>query len=47
MKALKLFFAIVVLAVSACQSSSPLAVEDEDRSLQQSGDSCWPDASPC
>jgi hypothetical protein len=46
MKALTLLFALAVLALSACQASSPLAVSEEERGLQ-TANRCDPEASPC
>lgn len=46
MKALTLFFTIVVLAVSACQASSPFALQDDGRGLQPAR-ACSPEHTPC
>ena len=45
MKALRLLFALVVLASAACQGS-PFEPED-DRSLQTAGGACDPQTMPC
>jgi NADH:ubiquinone oxidoreductase subunit H len=46
MKALTLLFAVFVLALSACQASSPFELPEGERGLQ-TADGCDPDASPC
>ena len=48
MNAVKLIVAIAVLAVTACQVSSPTGLSQDSGSLQTSGEGCGrPDASPC
>lgn len=48
MKALSLLFTIAVLAVSACQASSPMAPQDDGRSLEQAAlGMCDPRHTPC
>ena len=46
MKALTLLFAVAVLALSACQASSPFELTEDERGLQ-TANNCDPDASPC
>ena len=48
MNAVKLIVAIAVLAVTACQVSSPTSLSQDSGSLQTAGDPCGgPNASPC
>jgi hypothetical protein len=47
MKALKLLVAVAVLAVGACQVSSPTELPQDNTGLQQAGGTCNPQATPC
>ena len=47
MKALKLLVALAVMAVAACQVSSPTELPQESNGLQQAGGTCNPQATPC
>lgn len=46
MKALKLILAVAVLAISACEATSPVALP-QDRDLEQADGPCDPDMAPC
>lgn len=46
MKALKLLVALAVMAVAACQVSSPTELP-QDNGLQQAGGTCNPQLTPC
>jgi hypothetical protein len=45
MKALKLILAVAVLAISACEATSPVSLP-QDRGLEQAN-TCDPDIAPC
>ena len=47
MKALKLLVAVAVMAVAACQVSSPTELPQDNNGLEQAGGPCNPQATPC
>ena len=47
MNALKLLCAIAILAVAACQVSSPVELPQNDQGLQQADGTCNPETMPC
>lgn len=46
MKALTLLLVAAVMAISACEAASPVALP-QDRGLEQADGPCDPDAAPC
>jgi len=47
MNALKLLVALAIMAVAACQVSSPTELPQDNNGLQQAGGTCNPQFTPC